>query len=78
MTITCNVCNQNVSVKMYFYSITITKEHGLNTFNEIYYRASCSAKTICPNCGGEINKMYSRSIDNEDIIKLATGREDIK
>ena len=75
MIVTCDKCKKIVDVNMYFFDTRIVKEYVPFTFNEEYYKAFCSAKTICPICGSDIFKIYASPIDEKDIIKLATGKE---
>jgi hypothetical protein len=75
MTVTCDRCSDIVYVNMYFSNIGIREECVPFDFNKRYYAAFCSGKTICPKCGSDIFKIYSRPIDEEDIIKLAIGRK---
>ena len=74
MIVTCDKCKKEVQVSMYFYDTNICKTTAAWDLHE-YYEARCWGKTICPCCGTEINRYYSRPVENSDIIKLAVGEE---
>lgn len=75
MIVTCDKCKKAVGVNMYFFNIKIKQFSDPFLCNTELYRALCSGKSICPNCGADILKNYSRPIENEDILKLALGKE---
>lgn len=74
MKITCTACEEKVEVNMYFFNTKIVKDCDL-LFNREFYKAYCSGKTICPNCGSEIFKIYAKPVDEKDIINFAIGKE---
>ena len=74
MRITCRHCKEEIDVAMYFCNHIITKE---SSFCDRYieYEAAVTGKTICPCCGTEINERFSSTIYNDDIVRLAIGKE---
>jgi hypothetical protein len=69
----CEHCKQEVPVMLYFYDPMISmQEDPLHMCT--HYQAIVFGKSICPYCGSEVNKMFSKSITREDIIDLAGGR----
>ena len=75
MIVTGDKCEKTVNVNMYFFNIKIEQFSDPFLYNKELYRALCSGKSTCPNCGSDILKNYSRPIENEDIFKLALGKE---
>jgi hypothetical protein len=75
MIVTCDKCEKTANVNMYFFDIRIKQFSDPFLCNTELYRATCLGKAICPNCGSDIMKYYSRPIENEDILKIATGKE---
>ena len=74
MIVTCNNCKEEVQVNMYLYYAEIGKNMVAFSDTE-YWEARCRGKAICPCCGAEIHKHYSRPIESSDIIKFAIGGE---
>ena len=75
MLITCNRCHSNVEVSMYFYGFDIATRDSLDTLGAKIYTARMKGKTICPNCGCEIERRFIREITNKDIQELALRLE---
>jgi hypothetical protein len=68
----CDHCKEEVRVSLYFYGALITMEEDA-VYQSKEYRAVVNGKAICPYCGSEINKTFSKCINTGDIIDLAGG-----
>ena len=69
----CEHCKAEVPVMLYFYDTEIVTNRGSLNFDR-YYEAHCKGRSICPYCGAEVHKAFSKPITKEDIIDLAGGR----
>ena len=75
MRISCRYCKQEVIVPLYFYYARIVSQR--NFMGDEYKLAMVKGKAICPGCGETIDETFQQEISDKDIIRLATGREDI-
>ena len=73
--VTCDRCQKEVDVALYFYNAKIELIKYLPSDPE-EYRAVVDARAICPACGGEIREHFANLIGRADIVKLAVGKGD--
>ena len=71
----CKKCNNEVLGNFYFYDTEIITENDYCA-NRVHYIAYTKGRAICPCCGTIIEKVFSKTIDNSDIINLAGGRKE--
>ena len=69
----CTNCKEEVSVNLYFYGAFINVHEDPARLTRDYEATVCGS-AICPCCGAEIHKAFKKSINIEDIIRLAGGR----
>lgn len=74
LRITCNTCKEEVTVNMHLSNPTINfQRDGFN--DRIMYTARVKGRSICPNCGAEIEQRFESEIYPSDVIDLALRRE---
>lgn len=71
MKVTCPRCKNEPEVYLYYYDAQITTNQYIPMNpNSIEHTARIKGKAICPFCGTEIVKTFSKVITKEDIISL--------
>ena len=74
LKVSCNTCNEEVNVNMFFYGADIRIEE-----NPVFLTrtpvASVHGRTTCPNCGEEIVKVFRCPLTASDITDFALRRE---
>lgn len=73
--VTCDRCKQEIWIPFYFSNFKITTESYCSTGSVDYY-ARTTGTGICYCCGAQISKHFNSIITNDDIIALATYKED--
>jgi hypothetical protein len=74
MIIKCDYCKEDYRAEPYFYDTAITTVHSI-TSTEKCYVALVRARSVCPYCGGTVEKLYEQDLSKRDIIDMATQRE---
>ena len=74
MVIKCDYCQEEYCAEPYFYDAAITTVHILTSTAKCY-TARVRARSVCPHCGGTVEKLYEQDLSRRDIIDIATQRE---
>ena len=74
MVIQCDYCKEEYLAEPYFYDAAITTVNILAS-TERYYTARVRARSVCPRCGGTVEKLYGQDLSKKNIIDMATQRE---
>lgn len=75
MKVTCPRCKNEPEVYLYYYDDQIINQQYIPASN-IQHTARIKGKAICPFCGAEIVKTFSKVITKEDIISLTIEGEE--
>lgn len=74
MVIKCDYCQEEYLAEPYFYDAAITTI-DIPASIEKCYTARVRARSVCPRCGGTVEKLYGQVLSNRNIIDMATQRE---
>lgn len=74
MVIQCDYCKEEYLAEPYFYDAAIATIDIPASMAKCYV-ARVRARSVCPCCGGTVEKLYEQSMSKRDIIDIATQRE---